>query len=429
MSWTGWVEYGGNEIVNVARTQAYAAQAPWFRPAYHADGLADLLGDDPYVDPLSDDADWTDPDVPESKDFWGCYPLDIVGLDNSTVTAPVTESTIDGGLVGASRAGTKAVVFNVVLLGATEAAVDYGIRWLRSALAGDPCVDVGGGCARSNLCYLPAPPCGNGPMCGSAACVDPTERHLRRVGLTTGPNVTSKRRTADGGCVLTCTFTLVAGTPFEWGVETPLIHRFGSGVNPYPGGVTPPGGSWNDGSGVTRSDPDCAVPTFQPVFDPLCPNPIPPPNAPDVQLSCFNWPASFTRRKFVIPESYIPLWTSAAPIFKIQAKTEVRVMRLRFYADVLETGSADTDPCSYCGDIVFSYIPAKSTLVFDCTDQTVSVVTGAVTRRADSLVFATDGTPFEWPELSCGSPYIVVVDMPASQVPPLIDMSLTAKAN
>lgn len=426
MSWVGYFEYGGNEIVNSSRTEAYAKGAGWFKPVYEAVGLADLLGDDPYTNPEDDNADWTDPDDPNSLDFWGCYPLDVAGIDNSTAAASVTESTLDGGVVGRMRHSSKVIVFNLALVGASDAAVDYGLRWLRSVLSSDPCGPVG--CGGETLCYLSAEPCGNGPSCGSAACVDPEERNLRRVGMTVGPTVTATRGMTDGGAIATVTFSLVAGTPFEWGPEIQLISKFGSGVNPYlPGHVTPPGGNWQD-DGITRSDPDCATPIYQPLFDPLCAEIIAPPNAPDVPLSCFNFPASFRRLNFTIPEGLIPLWTSAVPTFEIKAKEEVRVLRLRFYADVRRTNTADTDPCSFCGDIVFSYIPAKSTLVFDAADRVVYVKSGSSQRRADSLVFSTDGKPFEWPELSCGLPYVVVVDLPHSQVVPIIDMSLTVKA-
>jgi hypothetical protein len=64
-------------------------------------------------------------------------------------------------------------------------------------------------------------------------------------------------------------------------------------------------------------------------------------------------------------------------------------------------------------------------MVLDGTEETVHVeMTGGLRQRADSLVFATDGTPFEWPRLTCGFGYIVTVDLPEQAVPPVVDLSL-----
>ena len=76
-----------------------------------------------------------------------------------------------------------------------------------------------------------------------------------------------------------------------------------------------------------------------------------------------------------------------------------------------------------------SYVPAGETLVLDGSDQLVYVETAgaAQQRRADSLVFATDGTPFTWPVLSCGFGYIVAVDLPQTATMPTVDLSLYAR--
>ena len=136
MAWAGYGEYAGNEIYNSARTAAYAKNngAYWFKGCFDDEWLPLMLGDGAqYTTPLLDNAPWVDPDIPASFDFWGAYPISVDGIEDSTRTATVNESTLDGGIPGRIRHATKSVVFNMALLGATECAVEYGMRWLRRA--------------------------------------------------------------------------------------------------------------------------------------------------------------------------------------------------------------------------------------------------------------------------------------------------------
>ena len=161
MAFPGLFSLGGTEIINSSRTEAYARSygVGWFRPVYQEAALAWLLGDARYTTPLQDDAPWTDPDDLNSYDFYGAYPLEITGLEDSTVAAEVVESVIDGGYVGKPRRQTRPVVFSAVLVGASECAVEYGLRWLRTALNGGPCLTrLPGNCSGVELCYLACPP-------------------------------------------------------------------------------------------------------------------------------------------------------------------------------------------------------------------------------------------------------------------------------
>lgn len=123
------------------------------------------------------------------------------------------------------------------------------------------------------------------------------------------------------------------------------------------------------------------------------------------------------------------MWGEVVPKVEIHAKyADVRNLRVRFYADVDGNGSVADDACAYCGDILFSYVPQNSTLVFDGSDEVIYLQgPGGSRRRADNLVFKTDGTPFEWPSLSCGFGYVVTLDLPQAQEPPVVDLSLFQK--
>lgn len=493
--WKGWVSYGGNEILNVHRTEAYARQAQlrWFKPVYKNTSLAAMLGDgDDYTTPLADNAPWTDPDSPDSYRFYGVYPLDINGIEDSSRSSTVTESVRDGGNPGRLRHGTKTIVFSVVLIGEDDAAVSYGFRWLKQTLLAGPCgSDID--CTGTELCYLDSEPQvdldavettivsgpavsqidldGSAPSSGAGTvydggaasddnvvttdydgsgptitgnpvpvivtsatsaedCLDPLLRSLRKVVFNSGPSVTSQRTTTDGSAVWTATFTGVAGEPWEYGGEVEVIEGFlDPAVDiPWAGGVVPEGG-FVDLDGQIVNEAECVVKVYSPLQDPLFPSVIPPPPPPSVPLGGYSPPANWRRRQITIPANYIPLWGEVVPKFSIHARTaEVRNLRLRFYADVDGDGDITDDPCAFCGDIVVSYIPEGSTLTFDTSERQVYVVDASQRRRsASAVVFATDGTPFEWPVLSCGMGYIVTLDLPQTQHAPVFDLSLFSR--
>lgn len=435
MAWDGYFTYAGQEFINAQRTQAYAehAGAGWLKGCYEQGDLGTMLGER-YRSTSLDPAPWTDPDAPESYGFYGVYPLGVTGIEDSTRVGIVVESTGDGGTVGRVRNATRAVVFNVALVGNSDCANDYGMRWLRRLLLGAACgTQANEACAGSDLCYLSCEPQldwdHGGTLLDALGCLDPYERSLRRVVFNTGPTLTSKQTMTDGSAVWTATMTATAGNPWEFGIETPIVESFSDSVtHPY---VCEPAGLFNL-HGPIVDDSSCRPVAYHPVFDPACPAFIEPPAPPSVPLGCYVAPGNWKRRQFTIPEEFIPLWGEVVPKIEIHAPATkpVRNLRLRFYADVDGDNNINDDICAYCGDIVISYVPAGETLVLDGSDQLVYVESpgGEGRRRADSLVFATDGTPFEWPVLSCGFGYIVAIDTEQTAVLPKVDLSLYARA-
>lgn len=454
--WLGYLEYGGTEIINASRTEAYAknANAGWFKPVYKSEALGPLLGDGEYTTPLLDDAPWTDYRDPDTYDFYGAYPLDVGGIEDSTWQAAVTENLTDGGVIGRVRRSTKSVVFQVALVGGSGCAVEAGMRWLVSALGGRPCLGpASGSCSGHDMCYLRCEPhldeayLGTGteytydtegdlmvlrrPKPDLTDCLNGYLRTMRNVTLLNGPIIQSKNEMSNGGVVWVVGFTAVAGNPFEWGQETPLIQGFLDPTVdiPYVGGEVPEGGMF-DPDGFVQTEIACPTEDYTPVYDPACPFNIPPPGLPSVDVVCFDFPVNYLRRQFVIPPQYIPLWGEVVPYLMIHAPYyEIRSLRLRFYTDAEGGGDPNADPCNFCGDIVFSYIPKGATIVFDGSDRLVYLQSpGGGRRRADSLVFGSNGLPFEWPELTCGPGYIVTIDLPQTQQPPVIDLSLYQRA-
>lgn len=484
MSWMGYFEFGGTEIINVSRTEEYISTfgMRWFRPVFKNTALPTLLNQT-YINPLVDQAPWVDPDDPNSYRFCGFYPLSIVGIEDSTDSAPITESTLNGGVVGRNRSATRTMVFNGLLIGASERGTEYGLRWLKSVLKGAQCGDTFG-CSGADLCYLNSEPgredgaCeaiavevadliydggtpsieypdsvdggdsdleyetsidAGGPVTETqqindlitlnAAYFAELSRNMRNVALTRGATVTRKMRMTDDCEVWAVQFTITAANPFEFSAEVPLIEGFlePTVANPYVGG-TPPGGIYDE-TGEEHSDTDCAIPGVLPVFDPLCPAVILPPAPPKVPLGCLDLPTEWVRRAFTIPDQYVSDWGETVPYIAVHATNgDVRTMRIKFYAQPDGDTIEIPDDCASCADIVISYVPADTTLVIDASDQVVYVESpGGVKRRADSLVFRGDGMPIDWPTLTCGMGYTVAVDMTEEQPLPVIDLSLYAR--
>jgi hypothetical protein len=245
--------------------------------------------------------------------------------------------------------------------------------------------------------------------------------------INVGPTITDKRETSDGGAVWTVTFTAVAGEPWIYGSEVPVLEGFMDPDIPVPwAGGTVPDGGYLDLDGFIFPESACATEVFAPLQDPLFPTVIPPPLPPSVPLGNYNPPANWRRRQITVPNNYIPLWSDVVPKISVHARDhELRNLRLRFYPDVQADGDISDDPCSYCGDIVISYIPQGYTLVFDGSERQVYAYDATQQRRtANGLVFATDGAPFEWPVLTCGFGYIITFDLPQTQHPPVVDLSL-----
>lgn len=219
--WDGYFTLDGTEFINAQRTEAYAADESWFYAVYKPEHLNDLLGEADYTTPAVDGAPWYDPDVPESNDFYGVYPLEVTGLDDSSRSSTVAESTRDGGTPGRLRYGTKPVVFSVVLLARNEKGVTYGARWLERVLLGDlcgnPALDHTIG---TDLTFLSSTP-------EEGDTLSDQYRRLRRFTVNSGPTITGKRIVEScGGAVWMATFTGVAGDPYIYGETREVLNGY-----------------------------------------------------------------------------------------------------------------------------------------------------------------------------------------------------------
>lgn len=126
------------ELVNAARVKAYTdnlAPTLGLRGCEDCEGLEAALGET-YSTPAEDNAPWYDPTIPDTADFYGVYPLNFEGIDDSTRVIESAELTGDGSVVVGSRYTGKDIRVQGMAFAKTEAALYEGVSWLDSALNG-----------------------------------------------------------------------------------------------------------------------------------------------------------------------------------------------------------------------------------------------------------------------------------------------------
>lgn len=159
----GYLEYGGAEIINAARTYAYVRNSiPQLdiQPCANCDDLAAILGDKEYESPLVDGPDWFDAGNVDTWDFYGLYPLSMEGFEDGTTEATVTQLMTDGAVTSVPRRAGREIRVTGLMIAGTDAGLAAGMVWLRSALLGSGCRnDLR--CSGDHLCYFSACP----PVC------------------------------------------------------------------------------------------------------------------------------------------------------------------------------------------------------------------------------------------------------------------------
>ncbi|WP_182349323.1 sugar transferase [Tomitella gaofuii] len=155
------------------------------------------------------DAPWFNPSVPASAEFIGIWVMAVDGLDSLPVDRKVDDAICGGGVAGPVRTPARAVDFDALVVGCTNAGARYGMAWLSRTLR-----EVGR--SGGDLTYLDAHP-GD-----TSSEPDDLERILHRVILTSPPTVddriglggSSQHRQAT---VFRTSFTMTALDPWAWG--------------------------------------------------------------------------------------------------------------------------------------------------------------------------------------------------------------------
>lgn len=160
MPFDGYFTFGGNEIVNNERAAGYSRSAvcPLPRLRSVCASLPDALGDGSYNARQMESAPWYDAAVPESSRFYGLYALEVKDMNTSTRSVALAEGITDGGVLGRSRKGPKAVRVRAMLVADGQDALEYGHGWLNSALDPGACGQHGTGCGTTDLRFFNACP-------------------------------------------------------------------------------------------------------------------------------------------------------------------------------------------------------------------------------------------------------------------------------
>lgn len=161
---------------------------------------------------------WYDADKAElTSRFYGPWIISVTGIDDSTRTASVTESILDGGVVGLVRHASRQVTVTALLPAEGRDALEYGLSWLDAALAADGCSSHGSSCGAVDMTFLSACP---DPVVPDEIVLDSSAltRHLHNVTVTSGPLVVDYLQANNGRHVAYIVeWTMVAGTPFVFG--------------------------------------------------------------------------------------------------------------------------------------------------------------------------------------------------------------------
>lgn len=158
----GYLELGGNEVLNSARALGYTQTAPcqvnWLI-CPPCDGVRDAIGDGPYVIDTISSAPWYDEDDEPTHRFYGAHAVTIEGLQDSSRTAETAEGIGDGGVVGRIRYATKRIRVRAMLSARGKDALAAGFSWLDAVLRPGACGQHGNACGASDAgFYVACPP-------------------------------------------------------------------------------------------------------------------------------------------------------------------------------------------------------------------------------------------------------------------------------
>lgn len=386
MAYDGWLEYNGEEFINLSRT-AQLAEALGITSLWTDSGSVQWIQDDlagtDYGDIAA--APWYDPGHAPSAEFVGLVVMSLPNLDDSTTTASTTESIGDGGHTSSGRNATLTLVWSVAILASTDRGADFGKRWMDRQLknSGSPVF-----CRGADLRYF------------RYAGEDAPMVHRRDVRLTRGSSITRKRR---DDCSVTwfVTFTTVCNDPYEYGEEFPQISELG-GVVAGPSLLT--------SGDLPLVETTCPSFDYSPIYDPLFPAMVPSPTAPDFLPT--GWTISAGDdfyRYWARIEPFEPTGLLSVPIITLTCDVESRMVRVSIWP-ATETNDVQCDPLF---SAVVSYLPADQQFIIDGEQKAAYVWDGFSdsVRRTDTLVYAPDANPVQWTAFNDAGGFLVTLDM------------------
>ncbi|QSM01232.1 minor tail protein [Microbacterium phage NoodlelyBoi] len=152
----GYLSFGGNEIVNNARTYGISHSARpcpmhWLKGDVCGTQNAALFESAPYTYDAIETAPWYDPDMPQSADFYGFFAYSITEAMDSTRIVSRTERVGNGTVNGRTRKSGKTMRVKGLLMGRGRLAIEYGQAWLSAAVDPGACGQHGTECGLTDL--------------------------------------------------------------------------------------------------------------------------------------------------------------------------------------------------------------------------------------------------------------------------------------
>lgn len=379
-----YADLGCAEIVNSVRAAAYAWKYCLPIECDACPDLPDALGHEPYTDPVTDDAPWYDPNVPESADVLGVMGLNVVGFRSSTIGRNPVQRVGDGAALGVARRAHRQIAYTVLLIVRDECALAYGLEWLAAALEGARC---GGSCNGDTLTTYACCPTGDGSY---------ERRYVFDVGLLEGPQVTAVEYLSDA-ILAKVTFTLAAAKPFIFREplnSTTTWRNLAAGASVV---VDP-----DDVHELCTEPDDC-------LEDPGCPLPLMPTRPPIPVDDCYpTGSATFRRTLISLPPEDMYEWLETVPVLELETgATAMRRLVVRFSPNPPGGDcTASPDPCGFCGVIQIPYLPAGAVLRVDGRVQRAEVECSPLPGArltSTPIVLGAQGRAFEWPAFDCPS--------------------------
>lgn len=416
MSYTGWLCYGGMEIVNNCRVGVYAGNG--WKPSHATvkgcgccgdpDDMAKALGQPggKYNSPGTDKAPWFSTTEPESGDFGGLLVTSVTDLGPGQFTRTTTpRANGRGSFLGSGQQPGAVIVVRGYLIGKTCCAADYGFRWLSQVLRSA----CGDDCDGADLTFLDCCP----PLCDDSPdfvsyedCLAPYLRTLKGVAVTSSPRIIDRLGNSCGDCgcggcpIMQVEFTLSSTEPCVF--RDPVLVE--SGVIFEPGLPESPCPEWvvvADGATCTTDPCD----ETEDCLSAICATPTSPPKPPAVLNPCVCDPMTTAQVCINIPGNLLPEYAEAVPVVTVHSgSAPLHQVRIRFWVNPLSLPVSELDPCDACGEVTIAGIPMDSTFTMDGTMNSVTVTCpGTGEQDATPLLGSAGGRlPFRFPEIPCG---------------------------
>lgn len=388
--YNGWLEYAGVEILNVARTRKYVENfLPRLNVVCPVTGLQAARGHANYVSPAADNAPWYKASRPATGRFYGLFPGELEGADDSSRTATVIELAGAGAVHGKPRYGSREVKMTALALAGDDEAMSEGLAWLKDALSSGECATTAGCSDNEMRMYSNLPTDG--------LLDNHMLRSFIRVEVLDNVKVVKEYNTGTGltGIVVAKRITVIFSVGSPWAFTQKAAA-----------------GNVVLSTGATFTDPvgeDCystvnAYADF--INDPFYTAVAKPPQPPKVLPPNVIPVSSWRRKTLPVTQSEVDMWGRVTPVVTISTGVNgANQVRIRFYGDA-------NAGCSFEGEFLVSYIPPNATMVIDSMRQQVKVVlSNGRTVPGGHLVYGSGGLPPKWPALGCRNAYTMTADM------------------